>query len=103
MAHDVAQRRVFGVGETRASLGRWQEEIPQARGFCFRLELLDQACRLPAIALPDFIVEALLVGIDVSFHKCPKPVPQLDDLRRVVKIHGYPLSNIRAGRSSLVS
>jgi hypothetical protein len=64
---------------------------------------LDQSRGLPAIALSDFVVEALLIGIDVSFHECPKRGLQLDDLRRVIKIHGYPLSNAGVVRSSLVS
>ena len=49
-AHDLAQRRVFEIGEAGAALALGQEQIPQSGGARLRLQLLDDRDGLPAVA-----------------------------------------------------
>src|ERR1043166_3128014 len=60
-AHDLAERRVLEVLQR-------EEEVPEAGGARFRLQLLDQLRGLPPIR-GDFVMEALLVRVDVRVHE----------------------------------
>src|ERR1700738_395183 len=67
--HDFTQRRVFEVSQAGAVDALWKEQIPKpfAPGFWF--QFLNNRIDLPRTELLGFIVEALLVRIDVPVHK----------------------------------
>ena len=88
--HDLAQRRVLGVGQPGAVPGLGQEQVPQRRGFRLGLELFDHLRRLPAIALRHLRIEARLVRIDVIVHELLQPCPQCLHFRRIVEVHVVP-------------
>ena len=89
-AHDLAQRRVFEVAETRAARRMRQEEVPQALQPGLLLELLHQRRRLPAVAGLDLAGVLRLIGIDVAVHEILELVLQGRDLVGVGEFHGMP-------------
>ena len=75
-AHDFAKGRVVEIGQPRAILIVRQEQVPEPGRASLRLELFDDLCGQPPVAL-DFIVVALLVWIDVLVHKGPQAALQI--------------------------
>jgi len=86
-AHDLAERRVFEVGETGTDFGLRQEQIPQSLLACALLQILDDLGRLPTIALCNLGVEHFLVGIDVLLHERRQTGLELLDFFRVGEFH----------------
>jgi hypothetical protein len=76
-AHDLAQRRVLGVGESRPVVALRQKQVPQSRRARVRLQLLDDPRGLPAITVRDFGAERRLVGIDVLCHETGETLPEI--------------------------
>ena len=86
-AHDLAERRVFEVGQTGAVFALRQEEIPQALLAGFRLQLLDDRIDFPGAELFRLAVVAFLVRIDVTVHERAKAMLQFDDFLALLIEH----------------
>ena len=68
-AHQLAQRRVFQVGQAGAVLALGQEQVPQPSRLRLRLQRLDDRRRLPSVSLADLARRERLVGEDVLIHE----------------------------------
>src|ERR1700730_18640282 len=63
--HDLAERRVFEVGQTGTVLAFGQEEVPQLGRPRSRLQAFEERHRLPSVAFADLCEEGLFVRLDV--------------------------------------
>jgi hypothetical protein len=91
-SHDLAQGRVFQIGQAfRGSRRFWEEEIPEAGGACLGFQLLDDGGRHPWIALRtvfcDFAEEACFVGVNVFVHELQQAGLHVLDFGAVVELH----------------
>ena len=86
-AHDLAQRRVFEVGQAGAVLvsGRNRFHSPAARALGFSSSMI--GTRLPAVACGDLLVVELLVGIDVLVHERRELLLKFLDLWGMREVH----------------
>ncbi len=100
-AHDLAERRVFQVGQPGPVFAVRQEQVPQPRRLRLRLQLFHDRRDLPAIARRDLLVIGLLVGVDVLVHEGGEPLAQCNDFGRCFGKHGlYPSPRRPHGRFS---
>src|SRR5205823_950169 len=84
--HDLAERRVFEVGE-RATVRCRPPQVPQPGGARLGLELLDDRHDFPALGAARVLVPFTLIGVDVLRHESTEATAQLLDLRRVIEVH----------------
>lgn len=67
--HDLAQRRVFKVGQAGAVLALGQEQVPETRLPGFGLQFLDDRENLPGPQILGLLIELVFVRIDVAVHE----------------------------------
>src|SRR5262249_49858793 len=89
--HDLAERRVFEVGE-RAAVGLRAPQVPQSRGARFRLQLLDDRHDFPALVASRVLVPLVLVRIDVLAHERAHALAQVLHRGRVIEVHAALLN-----------
>jgi hypothetical protein len=67
--HDFAQRRVFEVSQAGAVVAFRKEQIPKPLGPRFGFQFFNDRIDFPRAEFLSFLIEALLVRIDVPVHK----------------------------------
>ena len=91
LSHDLAQRRVFDVGQPRTVPGIGQKQVPQSRLLRERLEALDDLRRLPRVAITardlDLFEIALFVRKNMLVEERRQTRTQRFDFRAVAEIH----------------
>ncbi len=89
--HQLAQRRVLGIGEARAARGLGQEQIPQPSGPGLGLERLDHAGRHPGVAGAairlDLVDEGGLIRIHLGLQEGLDAGQQVFRTLRVLEVH----------------
>ncbi len=96
-AHDLAQRRVFEVGEPGAEVGFRQEQVPQARRARLGLQCLHDLRRDPRIAAPSVLLhlggEHGFRRVDVLVHEARDARGEVLHFGRVLEVHVNALRN----------
>ena len=96
--HDLAQGRVFEIGQAGAVFALGQEQVPQPGGARLGLQLLHDRRHLPAVpGLRHLLLEDFLGRIDLGLHELAQPRREAFHLVRRFEIHSSPL---RAARST---
>jgi hypothetical protein len=67
--HDFTQRSVFEVSQAGAVVAFREEQVPKPLGPGFGFQFFNDRIDLPRTEFLGFLVEALLVRIDVPVHK----------------------------------
>src|SRR5690606_8315802 len=93
-SHELCQGRVLEVGQTSSQLRFGQKQVPQPGGPRLDLELFDNGCRLPAIALAYLLVKDCLRGEHVFLHEGIDALAQLFDLGGITEIHASHLADL---------
>ena len=94
--HLFTSGRVFQVGEPGTQRAVGQKEVPKPRFLGFRLQLLDQRGRLPAVAHLDLGQHLFFARIDMRDHEGVDRIADFAGLRAVGKIHSSAPKSSRA-------
>ena len=94
--HDLAQRGILHVGETRAVFGIRQEQVPEAGVACLLLQLLQNRRMSPAVG-GDLVVITPLVGIDMRGHEGFEAPAQVARAVAWLEVHAVRPRAVRAG------
>jgi len=101
-AHDLAQRRIFQVGEAGAGLAVRQEHVPQPGGLGPVLQPLHGLRRLPGVArlaqARHLVLERGLGGDHVGLHEVHHALLQRHHLGGMRKVHAVSCRRVPAVR-----